>query len=180
MRMRLQFNRNNERREATLRCWIMTVSMPLPAAMLSAIVLVACGQDAGVNPPTEPAAAVTSIDQTASADPGTTSMTPRPGPANFVGRWAADVSWCADPKGEARPIEISLTRFEGYENSCAIGAVEEVADGYVTTLACAAEGTSSQERVKMSVAEDVLRLTYLDRQGEPVMLRKCTTLAETP
>ena len=107
-------------------------------------------------------------------------MVPGRGPISFVGRWAADVASCPNSQSPERPIEITPTRFEGYENSCAIGAVEQVADGYVATLACVAEGTSSEERVKMSVADDILRLTRLDRGGEAVVLRKCTTLAETP
>lgn len=108
-------------------------------------------------------------------------MLPGRGPTNFVGRWAANVAWCAAPQGAERPIEITSERFEGYENSCAIASVDEVADGYVATLACLAEGTASSERVKMSVTGDVMRMTWLDR-GAPVSttLNKCTTLGETP
>ncbi|WP_029416810.1 hypothetical protein [Brevundimonas bacteroides] len=149
-----------------------------PAVVLSALALVACGDAAPVNSPTEPAAPVTAPDPALPADKGTVSMVPGRGPVSFVGRWTADVSWCLNTQGPERPIEITPTRFEGYENSCAIGAVDQAADGYVATLACVAEGTSSQERVKLSVSDDVLRLTYLDRGGGPVMLRKCTTLAD--
>jgi predicted small lipoprotein YifL len=152
----------------------------VPPAVLILLSLAACGERGPVNPPTEPAAPVEAVDPAAPSDTGSPSMVPAPGPANFVGRWAADVSWCPNTQGPERPIEITLTRFEGYENSCAIGAVDQVADGYVATLACVAEGMSNQERVKFSVSDDVLRLTYLDRGGAPVMLRKCTTLAETP
>jgi hypothetical protein len=146
---------------------------------LSVVALSACGEARPLNPPTEPAQSVEAIDPAAPADTGTVSMLPGRGPASFVGRWAADVSWCANPDGDGRPIEITATRFEGDENSCAIGTIDQVADGYVATLACVAEGMSSEERVKMSVADDVLTLTYLDRSGEPVSLRKCTTLADT-
>ena len=153
--------------------------MRLLVLLLAATAVSACGEARTVNPPTEPAEPVEAIDPAAPADDGTVSMVPGRGPASFVGRWAADVSWCADPQGDARPIEITATRFEGYENSCAIGAIDQVADGYVATLACVAEGMSSEERVKMSVTDEVLRLTYLDRGGDPVTLRKCTTLADT-
>jgi predicted small lipoprotein YifL len=149
------------------------------APLLIAIALSACGESGPVNPPTEPAQPIEAADPGAPIDDGTIPMTPGRGPRSFVGRWAADVAWCAAPEGDGRPIEITATRFEGYENSCAIGSIDEVADGYVATLACVAEGTSSEERVKMSVAEEVLTLTYLDRSGEPVELRKCTTLADT-
>lgn len=106
-------------------------------------------------------------------------MLPGRGAASFVGRWAADVSWCAAPQGERRPIEITSTRFEGYENACAIAAVDEVADGYVATLACVSEGEARSERVRFQVTQDVMRLSYLDRAGDPVTLRKCTTLEDT-
>lgn len=147
--------------------------------LLTATALTACGESGPVNPPTEPAQPIEVADPAAPIDDGTIPMTPGQGSRSFVGRWAADVAWCTAPQGDGRPIEITATRFEGYENSCAIGSIDEVADGYVATLACVAEGTSSEERVKMSVVEDVLTLTYLDRSGEPVELRKCTTLADT-
>ena len=150
-----------------------------PVVVLAALALAACGEAAPVNPPTEPAAPVTAPNPAVPADTGTVSMVPGRGPTSFVGRWAADVSWCLNTQGPERPIEITPIRFEGYENSCAIGAVDQVADGYVATLACVAEGMSYQERVKLSVTDDTLSLTYLDRSGGPVMLRKCTTLAET-
>jgi predicted small lipoprotein YifL len=158
----------------------MTPRLGRPAAILVILAVAGCGEAAPVNPPTEPAAPVTAPDPAAPADTGTVSMVPGRGPTSFVGRWAADVSWCANTQGPERPIEITPTRFEGYENSCSIGAVDQVADGYVATLACVAEGMSSQERVKLSVADGVLRLTWLDRGVGAVALRKCTTLAETP
>ena len=106
-------------------------------------------------------------------------MLPGRGAASFVGRWAADVSWCAAPQGERRPIEITSTRFEGYENSCEIAAVDEVADGYVATLACLSEGSARSERVRFQVTQEVMRMSYLDRAIDPVTLRKCTTLTDT-
>lgn len=149
----------------------------MPAVLLVSVS--ACGESGPVNPPTEPAAPATVDDPTAPAPKGQTSMLPGRGPTSFVGRWAADVSWCAAPQGDRRPIEITSTRFEGYENSCAIAAVQEVADGYVATLACVSEGTARSERVRFQVDDGVMRLSYLDRGGEPVMLRKCTTLQDT-
>ena len=155
---------------------IATVRFLAPATVLA---LAACGESGPVNPPTEPAAAVQSPDPAVAAPRGQTSMLPGRGPVSFVGRWAADVSWCAAPQGERRPIEITSTRFEGYENSCEIAAVEELADGYVATLACISEGTARSERVRFQVSQDVMRLSYLDRTGDPVELKKCTTLQDT-
>lgn len=153
--------------------------MRLVALLLTATALSACGESGPVNPATEPAQPIEVADPAVPIDDGTIPMTPGRAPRSFVGRWAADVAWCAASQGDGRPIEITATRFEGYENSCAIGSIDEVRDGYVATLACEAEGTSNEERVKMSVADEVLTLTYLDRSGEPVELRKCTTLADT-
>ena len=141
--------------------------------------LAACGENGPVNPPTEPAQSITVEDPSAPAPRGQTSMLPGRGATSFVGSWAADVSWCATPQGANRPIEITSTRFEGYENSCEIAAVEEVADGYVATLACLSEGTARSERVRFQVTDSIMRMTYLDREGDPVTLRKCTTLQDT-
>ena len=154
-----------------------TLRLILPAAL--ALGLAACGDNGPVNPPTEPAAPVAADDPSAPPARGQTSMLPGRGATSFVGRWAADVSWCAAPQAERRAIEISSTRFEGYENSCEIAAVEEVADGYVATLACVSEGTARSERVRFQVTDDVMRLSYLDRAGDPIVLRKCTTLEDT-
>lgn len=148
----------------------------VPALVLS---LAACGESGPINPPTEPAAPIAAGDPTAPAARGQTSMLPGRGAQSFVGRWAANVEWCANPRGAERPIEISSTRFEGYENSCEIAAVEEVADGYVTTLACMSEGTANSERVRFQVTAATMRMTYMDRGGEPVELNKCTTLSDT-
>lgn len=148
----------------------------IPGLILS---LSACGDNGPVNPPTEPAAAVEVQDPSTPPARGQTSMLPGRGATSFVGRWAADVRWCAAPQGANRPIEISSTRFEGYENSCQIAAVDEVADGYVATLACVSEGTARSERVRFQVSQDVMRMSYLDRGGDAVTLRKCTTLEDT-
>jgi hypothetical protein len=155
----------------------MTLRRFAPAALL--LFLGACGDNGPVNPPTQPAAPVTAADPGAPAARGQTSMLPGRGATSFVGRWAADVSWCAAPQGERRPIEITSSRFEGYENSCEIAAVDEVADGYIATLACVSEGEARSERVRFQVTQDVMRLSYLDRAGDPVTLRKCTTLVDT-
>lgn len=157
----------------------MTLSRLTLAGLLA---LAACGPEA-TNPPTEPAQP---IDTPAAAapplppPPGVGSVMPGAGPQSFVGRWAADVAWCLNQQGAERPIEISATRFEGYENSCAIASVDQVGDGYEASLACTAEGTTSNERVRMAVSGQTLRLTWLNRENAVVSLTKCTQLDETP
>lgn len=154
------------------------VLMPFGMALL----LSACGQEAAVNPPTDPAPA---IETPGMASPGVGSgaagagMMPGTGPATFVGRWAADVTWCTAPTGDGRPIEITATRFEGYENSCEIADIEQIANGYEAVLQCQSEGMSSTERVRMVVTGQSMALTYLDGGSNRTTLTKCTTLGDT-
>jgi hypothetical protein len=98
---------------------------------------------------------------------------PGSGPQTFVGRWAANGAWCANPQGAERPIEITTTRFEGYENSCGILSISQVSDGYEAALACAAEGETSSERIRMAVQGDGMRLTWLNRSNAVISLARC-------
>lgn len=155
--------------------------MTRPAlSLFAALAVAACGPGE-INSPTQPAPAIETSDA-AVADPapppGVAPQLPGAGPRNFVGRWAADVAWCLNSAGPKRPIEITTTRFEGYENSCAIASIDQVADGYEAALACTGEGMEVRERVRMSVAGQTLRLTWLDRDGALVTLTKCTTLED--
>lgn len=144
----------------------------LSLLILTLPVLAACGEPV-TNPPTEPAAPVEGPGVPAPAPPGIEASMPGAGPASFVGRWAADVAWCASPQGDARPITLTPTRFEGYENSCAITALSQVPSGYEAMLACEAEGEQTTERVRLAVSGDVLTLNYLDRPREGVALTRC-------
>jgi len=151
-------------------------------SLLAVLAVAACGPGEP-NPPTQPADPIDMPEAegpAAEAPPGTGPSTPGAGPSNFVGRWAADVSWCPNTTGPERPIEITATRFEGYENSCAIASIDQVADGYEAALTCTAEGAVSSERVRMSVSGQTLRLTWLNRDNAVVTLTKCTTLEDTP
>ncbi|HYD29010.1 hypothetical protein [Brevundimonas sp.] len=150
-------------------------------SLIAAFAVAACGPGEA-NPPTDPAEPIETPGAAAppaAPPPGAGSILPGTGPRSFVGRWAADVSWCPNTTGPQRPIEITTTRFEGYENSCAIGSVDQVADGYEAALTCAAEGAVSTERVRMAVSEQTMRLTWLNRDNAVVTLTKCTTLEET-
>lgn len=146
-------------------------ALALPFAMI----LAACGDEA-TNPPTEPAPPVVTPDAAApppNAPPGAGATLPGAGPASFVGRWAADLAWCSSTTGAERPIEITTTRFEGYENSCSIDRIDEEAGGYDVTLTCQAEGATARERVRLAAQGDTLRLTWPDRNGAVVLLTRC-------
>lgn len=148
-----------------------------PAVCFAALLLVACQPGDRRNPAEEPAAPITG--------PGTAAPVPAPslapakGAESFVGRWAADVAWCAAPQGDRRPITITPLRFEGYENSCDIGEVAELVDGYSATMSCQSEGVTSVRQVTMKADQDTLRLTWADQPDSSVLLKKCTTLGET-
>ena len=156
----------------------MTLHRLAPFALL---VLAACGQSE-TNPPTDPAAPINTPEAEEPAPPtpppGVGSIMPGSGPQTFVGRWAANRAWCANPQGAERPIEISTTRFEGYENSCGILSVNQVRDGYEAGLACSAEGQTSRERVRMNVQGDAMRLTWLNRNSAVVSLVRCPVPGE--
>ncbi|HEV2083374.1 MAG TPA: hypothetical protein VGR32_13105 [Brevundimonas sp.] len=116
----------------------------------------ACSQGEDPAAPAEPSP-VPPVD-------GETSV-PGPNAGNFVGAWAAQASWCANTSGPERPIRITTTTFEGYENSCRISRVQQVNTAYEALLDCTSEGTTTQERVRMRVADDRLTLSWLDRAG---------------
>jgi hypothetical protein len=152
-----------------------------PATLL-VLALAACGPP-DVNPPTEPAPPIDTAEARApppTPPPGVGSVMPGSGPQTFVGRWAANLSWCANLQGDAQPLAITTTRFEGYENSCDIRSISQVADGYEAVLACAAGGQTSRERVRLAVQGDVMRLTWLNRNDAVVRLMRCPTPAVPP
>lgn len=143
--------------------------MSLPARILGLacplILLAACGDGASAPPTGSP---------DPSAPPAPEQPTsPGAGPASFVGLWAADPAWCANTAGAERPIAISLTRFEGYENGCDIDSVDETLGGYDVGLTCEAEGQTTSERARMVVSGDRLQLTWLDRSATAVSLTRC-------
>lgn len=155
----------------------------LRLVLLPTLLLASCDERVAVNAPTDPAAPIETPAGAlipAPGAPGSSSVLPGSGPVSFVGRWAADASWCAASQGEQRPIEITATRFEGYENGCDLTEVHQVGEGYVASLRCVSQGATVNERVRLIVADQTLNLTYLDRDGQSAALTKCTTLSDTP
>ena len=143
-------------------------------AVLTTLALASCGP-AETNAPTDPAAPIDTPEADAPAatpPPGVGSIMPGSGPQTFVGRWAANAGWCANLQGPQRPIEITTTRFEGYENSCGIVSISQVSDGYEAALACASEGQTSSERIRMAVQGESMRLTWLNRNDAVITLAR--------
>lgn len=141
--------------------------------LLISLLLAACGRGP-VNPPTEPAQPIQPPAEQAGKAPSGDYL-PGRGPPTFVGDWAARPDWCANVSGEQQPIRISTDRFEGYENSCVIARIDQAGEGYEVALRCQAEGLVQSERVRMVVAGEDMRLTWLTRGGLEVRLKRCPT-----
>lgn len=145
---------------------------PLFALALGPVLLAGCGESS-VNPPDQPAAPVQSPEALREIDPPGPASLARRGAPSFVGVWSANALWCANPQGDRRPIILTPQRFEGYENSCDIARIREVAGGYDADLVCQSEGQTAQETVRLAVSGDMLMLTYLDREGQMTKLGRC-------
>ena len=140
--------------------------------------LAGCGRGEGSNPPTEPAAPLNTPEAMAPAAPSPTGpVMPGTGPASCVGRWAADARWCANAQGAERAVVITPFRFDGYENSCDLADIQQVAGGYEARMQCAAEGHTRTERARFTVSGQTLEIAWLDR-NQRTRLLKCTTLAD--
>lgn len=154
-------------------------SFRITAAVVAvpALALAACEappQEAPAAPPAEapPSAQPQPPEPAAAADRG---MVEPP----FVGRWAAEAAWCANETGAERPIRITASRFEGYENRCDIRSVVRNPEGWDATLACEAEGQRTTERVRMQVRGDEMVVTYRDRDATAVTFVRCREPAAT-
>lgn len=152
-----------------------TVSV-LTGLALPLMLLGGCGEKA-VNPPTEPADPVHALEVSPEAT-GSSKGRMGTGPASFVGRWASDVSLCAEARGNRRAVELTPIRFEGPDRSCHIFSIEETAGGYLAELQCRPEDPAHVERVHFAVADRVLTMTWLDRGQARQTGYKCTTLTD--
>ena len=141
----------------------MTRYLILSAAVLA---LAACepAAEAPEAPPAEPSAGA----------PVTPEPTPEPipTPAAYVGAWAADPAGCENTTGPERPVRITATRFEGYENSCDMTEVQPADGGWTATFTCQAEGMTNVESVDMRPSGDQLELTWIG-SGQSVTFTRC-------
>ena len=113
-------------------------------------------------------------DETPAETPVTPAPTPgpTPTPAGYVGAWAADPAWCENTTGPERPVRITATRFEGYENSCDITEVQPADGGWTATFTCQAEGMTNVEQVGLQPDGDRLELTWTG-SGQAVTFTRC-------
>lgn len=131
-----------------------------------AAAVAACGDD-----PMEPGPVTPDPD--APLPPAEPAPARTTGHAELLGDWAAYPAWCSNTTGPERPITITLTRFEGYENSCAIEASRPIAEGHEMDLVCQGEGQETRETVRASATENRLILSYPERDGATVALTRC-------
>lgn len=151
---------------------------PIAAAAVAPLVLAACEappQEAPAAPPAEASPAAQPEPPPEPAPAADRGMVEPP----FVGRWAAEAAWCANETGAERPIRITASRFEGYENRCDIRSVVRNPEGWDATLACEAEGQRTTERVRMQVRGDEMVVTYRDRDATAVTFVRCREPATT-
>ncbi|MFN6981812.1 MAG: hypothetical protein ACK4NU_07790 [Brevundimonas sp.] len=142
--------------------------------------LTACGDNA-VNPPDEPAPPLRTPDAMQQVEPrGPSSLAGR-GPRSFVGIWAANPVWCANPQGERAPITLTPMRFEAPDANCDIARIDETVSGYLATLSCPAQGGQARtERVHMAATGDVMNLTYIDRDMKTIKVARCPGSPRAP
>lgn len=55
-----------------------------------------------------------------------------------------------------------------------------MSDGYQAALACASEGQTSNERIRVAVQGDGMRLTWLNRNNAVVSLVRCPAPGVAP
>lgn len=93
-------------------------------------------------------------------------------PPAYVGLWAADPSWCSNTIGPERPIQVTATEFQGYENTCQIADLVATDEGWTATFDCQAEGTTSRQPVIIAADADRLQITWVEERYD-VTWRRC-------
>lgn len=120
----------------------------------------------------QPTETTTKADEAEPAGRDTPATEPTPTPPAYVGSWAAERSWCANTLGPERPIMVTETTFNGYENTCQITQLEPTEEGWNAVFVCQAEGTTSNRSVRMVADDGRLEITWLD-EGYAVEWNRC-------
>ncbi|MBA2779115.1 hypothetical protein [Billgrantia kenyensis] len=97
----------------------------------------------------------------------------------YSGRWATEPALCERDEEEDQAITLGPSRIEGSEASCDMEVTEEGDNVWEAQLDCPADDMATDERIRMSLEagdeaeDDVLTLTYLDREDHEVTLVRC-------
>jgi len=144
----------------------------LVLAIALPLFLAACDQSPAPTPST--------TQQPASPAPSTPAPQPSSGSTGAAATDPLIGSWAASPANCAAPIVIAADSFQGAENSCTISGWTDNGDGSSTAaMSCQSEGQATSERIKMEPLfgpqGEGIRLSYLDRGGDPVTVFSCPT-----
>ncbi|MBN8552836.1 MAG: hypothetical protein J0L52_08075 [Caulobacterales bacterium] len=143
------------------REFAMKVTLPLVVAAF----LAAC------QPAADQAADADADRAEESVSPSGQAPAAEPPPA-YVGSWVADLAWCQNTVGPERPIVVTATEFQGYENTCQITQVSPTDSGWDATFVCQAEGTTSNHPVGIQANADRLEVSWR-QEGYSVAWRRC-------
>ena len=93
----------------------------------------------------------------------------------WVGTWAAEAEWCEnDDTSEEGPVHIEPEGYYGFEAQCRYEVVRRTgAASWRIDADCTAGGRPYRETLLYALDGDLLRVTYLDRDGENVTFRRC-------
>lgn len=131
------------------------------------VLLCACQPAPDEAPPSAPPVTPVEIPLPAGVEPAD------PVPA-FVGIWSAEEAWCLNPDGERRPVQLTESRFTGYENTCEITQVTPTDVGWTATFTCIAEGEITTQPVAIEANDQTLEINWIeDSGGQSVEWRRC-------
>ncbi|RYY47061.1 MAG: hypothetical protein EOP59_01810 [Sphingomonadales bacterium] len=92
-----------------------------------------------------------------------------PTPARYIGRWAADPKLC---KGGAWKFAVMDLSTAG-EVSCDFHKVRRTAEGYEAEATCFAEGTRTDETIRMRFADARDAMTVDSKTFRGIALKRC-------
>jgi hypothetical protein len=90
-------------------------------------------------------------------------------PARYVGRWAAREELCAEGAWRFEAMDLSTAG----EVSCDFRRVEEVPGGYDVDATCHAEGSQTDEVIKLRFAESANAMLVESKTFQPIGLIRC-------
>jgi hypothetical protein len=132
--------------------------MRFTALLLAGLPLAACSAEPAANK---------------SAQATTTSVSPD-GPPRYVGRWAAREELCAEGAWRFEAMDLSTAG----EVSCDFRRVEEVPGGYDVDATCHAEGSQTDEVIKLRFAESAAKdngaMLVASKTFQPIELIRCS------
>ncbi|MBL8569205.1 MAG: hypothetical protein JNK84_08975 [Phreatobacter sp.] len=93
----------------------------------------------------------------------------------YVGRWAAEASWCRNRPGttDELPIRLTARGMEGMENSCRFTRIEGASPEWRVARTCQVEGMTQRDRIVLRREGNSLRITYRGPANDSVLYVRC-------